>query len=135
MNWISLILKNFKLILITLGISALITSGAWLYFHGKKVQSLVSENQLLKTQIEQEIKVREILNEVTLENMKEKEEINKGLMDALEELRDAEKEDRAVSDYYDQSYPERLRVIRERARCVSMPYLCDSDGGKQDSKD
>jgi hypothetical protein len=135
MNWVSLALKNFKLILITLGVSALITSGVWLYFHGKKVQSLVSENQLLKTQIEQEIKVREILNEVTLENMKEKEEINKGLMDALEELRDAEKQDEAVSDYYDQSYPERLRTIRERARCVSMPYLCDSDGGKQDSKD
>ena len=135
MNWISMILKNLKLIIIVMVLSTLMTLGVGLYFHGKKVQSLVSENQLLKTQIEQEVKVREILNEVTLENMKEKDEINKGLMDALEELRDAEKQDKDVSDYYDQSYPERLRTIRERARCVSMPYLCDSDGGKQNSKD
>lgn len=135
MNWISLALKNFKLILITLGISALITSGVWIYFHGKEVATMQSTIDHLETQVETEKVVREILNEVTLENMKQKEEINKGLMDALEELRDAEKQDEAVSDYYDQSYPERLRTIRERARCVSMPYLCDSDGGKQDSKD
>lgn len=135
MNWVTLLLKNLKLVLITLGVSALLTSGAWLYFHGKKVASMQVTIEHLESQVETEKNVRDILNEVTLENLEIKNSIIKAQRDALEEIKDAKETDPVVRDYYDQPYPERLRSIRERARCLSMPYLCDTDGGKQDSKD
>jgi len=135
MNWFTLLMRNFKLILITLGVSALITSAVWLYFHGKEVASMQLTIQHLESQVETEKKVRDILNEVTLENLETKQEIINAQRNAIKELQNAKETDPVVGDYYDQSYPDRLRTIRERARCVSMPYLCDTDGGEQNSKD
>lgn len=135
MPWFTLIMKNLRLVLITLGISALLTSGAWLYFHGKKVANMQLTIDHLESQVETEKNIREILNEVTLENLNAKNEIIESQRKAMKELSDAKENDPAVINYYDQPYPERLRIVRERARCVSMPYLCDLDGGEQDSKD
>lgn len=135
MPWFTLIMKNLKLILITLGISALLTSGAWLYFHGKKVANMQLTIQHLESQLETERNVRELLNEITVENQELKNEVAEAQRQATEEIKDAKQNDTDVADYYDQQYPERLRTIRERARCVSMPYLCAPADGEQDSKD
>lgn len=135
MTWFTLLMRNFKLILITLGVSALLTSGAWLYFHGKKVGNMQLTIDHLESQVETEKNIREILNDITLENLESKNKIIDAQRNAIKELSDAKENDADVANYYDQPYPERLRTIRERARCVSMPYLCDTDDGKQDSKD
>jgi len=135
MNWITLALKNIKLILISIGIAALITSGIWIYFHGKSVQRMSTQIELLQTEIEQQKKVSEILNEVNQEYQKQRDEREKSLLESLRSLREVKENDEVSNKYLDQPIPDGVRTVRERARCLHLPYLCGETERDENSSD
>ena len=125
-----MIFKNFKVISIALAVGAAISFGAGLYFHGKKVQSLQSEIKLLRSQAESERIVREIVDDAAVQNQEQRNKIEQASSDAQKEIREAKDEDESVREYLSTDIPERVQLARERARCVSLPYTCESDAGK-----
>lgn len=124
------LLKNIKTFSIPLMIGAAISFGAGLYLHGKKVQSLETQIELLQAQAETEQVVRNIVDDASEQNVERRREISQSISDATEEIQEAKEEDEEVSNYLNDTIPERLRLARERARCVSLPYTCKSDSGE-----
>ena len=128
--FVSTILKNFKSFSIPLLVGAAISTGAGLYLHGKKVQSLETQIELLQAQAETEQIVREIVDDASEQNVERRREISQSISDATEEIQEAKEEDEEVSNYLNDTIPERLQLARERARCISLPYTCKSDSGE-----
>ena len=129
---IKTLFKNFKVISIAIAIGAAVSFGIGLYFHGKKVQSLQTEIELLRSQAETEAIVREIVDDASEQNVERRRDISQANTDANKEIQEAKKSDEEVADYLDDDIPERVQLARERARCVSLPYTCKSDSGEQD---
>ena len=75
---IKTLFKNFKVISIALAIGAAVSFGTGLYFHGKKVQSLQSEIELLKSEAEAERIVREIVDDASVRNQEQRNKIVTG---------------------------------------------------------
>ena len=132
---IKTLFKNFKVISIALAIGAAVSFGTGLYFHGKKVQSLQSQIELLESQAESERIVREIVDDASVRNQEQRNNIEQASSDAREEIREAKDEDQSVREYLSTDIPERVQLARERARCVSLPYTCKSDATEQDSSE
>ena len=129
---IKTVLSNIKTIGIAIVIGGAITFGAGLYFHGKKVQELESKIVLLESQTETEQIVKDIVDESAKKRLDRRREINEAISEANEELLDVQNNDEESRDYLSRDIPERVRLARERARCVSLPYTCTSDGREQD---
>ena len=127
---ITTILKNFKTISIALAVGAAISFGTGLYFHGKKVQALQSTIELLQSEAEAERIVRGIVDDAAVNNQEQRNNIEQASSDAQREIREAKDEDQSVREYLSTDIPERVQLARERARCVSLPYTCESDAGK-----
>lgn len=130
---IKTLFKNFKVISIALTVGAAISFGAGLYYHGKKVQSLETQIELLRSQAETERVVREIVDDAAVRNQEQRVQIEKALSNAQKDIREAKNEDEVVREYLSTDIPERMQSVRERARCLSLPYTCESSTGKQDS--
>lgn len=119
-------LKNFKVIVIAVTVGAAISFGVGLYYHGKKVQSLETQIELLRSQAETERVVREIVDDAAVRNQEQREQIEKALSNAQKDIREAKNEDEVVREYLSTDIPERVQSVRERARCLSLPYTCES---------
>lgn len=132
---IKTLFKNFKVISIALAIGAAVSFGTGLYFHGKKVQSLQSQIELLESQAESERIVREIVDDAAVRNQEQRNDIEQASSDAQKELREAKDEDESVREYLATDIPERVQLARERARCVSLPYTCKSNAAEQDTSE
>lgn len=126
-------LKNFKVIVIAVTVGAAISFGIGLYYHGKKVQSLEAQIELLRSQAEAERVVREIVDDAAVRNQEQREQIEKALSNAQKDIREAKNEDENVREYLSTDIPERVQSVRERARCLSLPYTCESSSREQDS--
>lgn len=124
---IKTLFKNFKTIFIALAIGGAISFGIGLYYHGKKVQSLQSEIELLRSQAQTEQIVRTIVDDASVKNQEQRNEIEQASNDAQREMREAKNEDEDVREYLSTDIPERVQLARERARCVSLPYTCPPD--------
>ena len=119
--------KNFKLILGALLLGGAIASGAGLYLHGKKVQSLESQIELLQSQAETERVIRTIVDDAAVNNQEQRNAIEQASNDAQRDIREAKNEDESAREYLATDIPERVQLARERARCVSLPYTCPPD--------
>lgn len=127
---VTTILKNIKVIGTALLIGGAISFGAGLYYHGKKVQSLQNEIELLRSQAETETIVRNIVDDAAVNNQEQRNEIEQASSDAQREIREAKDEDESVREYLSTDIPERVQLARERARCISLPYTCPPDAGE-----
>jgi len=132
---ITTVLKNIKVIGTALLIGAAISFGAGLYYHGKKVQSLETQIELLESQAETERVVREIVDDAAVKNQEQREDIEQASSDAQRDIREAKDEDENVREYLSTDIPERVQSVRERARCISLPYTCESSSGESDSSE
>jgi len=126
------LLSNFKVISIALAIGGAVAFGVGLYFHGKKVERLQSQIELLESQAESEKIVREIIDDLSEQNIQQRDQISQAQANAEQEISEAKKQDEEVANYLDDDIPERVQLARERARCLSLPYTCPSDSGEQD---
>jgi len=124
---IKTLFKNFKVISIALAIGAAVSFGTGLYFQ--------SQIELLESQAESERIVREIVDDASVRNQEQRNNIEQASSDAREEIREAKDEDQSVREYLSTDIPERVQLARERARCVSLPYTCKSDATEQDSSE
>lgn len=127
---IKTLFKNFKVISIALAVGAATSFGAGLYYHGKKVQSLETQIELLRSQAETERVVREIVDDAAVRNQEQRVQIEQASSNAQKDIREVKDEDEAVREYLSTDIPERMQSIRERARCLSLPYTCESSSGE-----
>ena len=135
------IFKNIKF-LAGLGlVLILVTGGYSLYFHGKqverlrgKIEVLEQSNNSLQAELKSSRIVTEILNEETLRYSLERKQLEKAYKDSLNDLKELKDKDEVSNDYLNDLIPERVRSLRERARCISMPYLCGEASGNHDNK-
>lgn len=128
--FITTALKNIKVIGIALLIGGAISAGAGLYYHGKKVESLESKIEFLEAQTQVEQAVKEIVDDAAEENIEQRREISQAESDAIQAIQEAKKEDEEVNNYLNTPIPDRVLTIRKRARCVSLPYTCESSSGE-----
>jgi len=124
---VTAVLKNIKVFSIALLIGGVIASGAGLYFHGKKVERLQSQIELLQAEAETERIVRAIVDDAAEQHLEERQVISQARSDATQQLQEVKKQDEDVADYLNADIPDGVLTIRDRARCISLPYTCSSD--------
>ena len=136
------IFKNIKL-LVGVGVVLLVlATGFGVYYHGKNVEALSNEvssleakNESLEADLESHRIASEIIREESEKYQREQKQRLNNYKELVSELQELKENDKDSRDYLNNSIPNGVRTVRERARCISLPYLCGEAGRDEDSKD